>query len=220
MKEKNFERALPAGYKQALYINAKDIKLGIVLNLIALAVLGIVMAAAIASLGFADKLSLEAFAIDPLKLLVAYFVLFVSMILYTVLHELVHGVAYKTLTGEKLTFGISWSCAYCGVPNIFVYRGAALFSVLAPLVFFGLLFALLTAVALAIIGSSDNAAVLNALYAVYLALTVLQGLHLGGCSGDVYAAWLLCRRFKDERTLIRDTGPEQFFYVPSSDQAI
>ena len=202
MKEKNFERALPAGYKQALYINAKDIKLGIILNLIALAVLGIVMAAAIASLGFADKLSLEAFAIDPLKLLVAYFVLFASMILYTVLHELVHGVVYKTLTGEKLTFGISWSCAFCGVPHIFVYRRSSIISVIAPFTLFTLLFIPLLIILYFV----------SPLY--YLIVAFIFGLHLGGCSGDLYIFYLLTTKFKNDKTLIRDTGPEQYFYVP------
>ena len=34
-KEQNFERELPAGYKEAMYINAKGAKFGIILNVIA-----------------------------------------------------------------------------------------------------------------------------------------------------------------------------------------
>ena len=34
MKEQNFERELPEGYGQVYHINAKDKKIGIVLNLI------------------------------------------------------------------------------------------------------------------------------------------------------------------------------------------
>ena len=56
-KEQNFERELPLGYKQALYINAKNAKFGIIFNLIALVVLAIVMALASFSLRFNDKLS-------------------------------------------------------------------------------------------------------------------------------------------------------------------
>ena len=37
-KSENFERELPEGYKQVKYINAKDMKLGLILNGIALAV--------------------------------------------------------------------------------------------------------------------------------------------------------------------------------------
>ena len=119
-----------------------------------------------------------------------------------VLHELVHGIAYKTLTGEKLTFGISWSCAYCGVPNIYTYRKTAIISVMAPLVVFSVLFV----IALAILYS------ISPLY--YLAVAFVFGMHLGGCSGDIYVLYLLLTKFKNKKTLMRDTGPEQFFYIP------
>ena len=49
-----------------------------------------------------------------------------AMLLYIVLHELTHGIAYKLTTGRKLTFGFTLSVAYCGVPDIYVYRKAAM----------------------------------------------------------------------------------------------
>ena len=121
-----------------------------------------------------------------------------------VLHELIHGAAYKKLTGEKLTFGMSWSCAFCGVPNIFTYKRCALISVLAPFVIFSLIFIPLTV----------------ALYFVdthyYLLSALLLGLHLGGCCGDLYVSLLLLFKFKNKKLLMRDTGPEQFFYLPEN----
>ena len=57
-------------------------------------------------------------------------VFFLMLVLYILLHELVHGAAYKLLTGRKLTFGLTLSVAYCGVPDIFVYRNAALAALL------------------------------------------------------------------------------------------
>ena len=47
---RNFERELPDGYRQAKYINAKNAKFGIIFNLIALIVLAIVVIAAFALL--------------------------------------------------------------------------------------------------------------------------------------------------------------------------
>ena len=47
----------------------------------------------------------------------------------------------------------------------------------------------------------------------FLAASLILGLHIGGCVGDLHVAYLLDHQFKDNKTLIRDTGPEQFFYT-------
>ena len=204
-KEQNFERELPSGYRQAMYINAKNAKFGIIFNLIAVAVFVLVMAFAFISLKLSDSLSFEAFETEYFKLAIAYFVLLAGIVGYIVLHEIVHGIAYKALTGEKLTFGMSWSCAFCGVPHIFTYRRTAIIAVVAPLAVFTLL--LIPALVLLYYSSP--------LY--YLIFAAIFGLHLGGCSGDIYVLYLLIVKFKDKRTLMRDTGPEQYFYVPEAE---
>lgn len=201
LKEENFERELPAGYRQALYINAKSAKFGIILNLIAFAVLVVVLAAAILSVYLSGRLSFELLKIEYVQMHVTYFVFIVAMVGYIVLHELVHGIAYKLLTGEKLTFGMSWSCAFCGVPHIFTYRKTAIVSVIAPFAVFTFLFIPILVLLY----------FFSPLY--YLIAAFIFGLHLGGCSGDLYVLYLLTAKFKDPKTLMRDTGPEQFFYV-------
>lgn len=201
-KEQNFERELPSGYKQALHINAKNIKFGIIINLIALVVWAIVMVIAVLPLYFNDKLSYDIFNIDFNQFIVAYLILFASIIGYIVLHELIHGIAYKALTGERLTFGISWSCAFCGVPNIFTYRKTAIISIISPFAIFTLLFIPIIIIFYCI----------SPLY--YLIAAFVFGLHIGGCSGDLYVLYLLAAKFKNKKTLMRDTGPEQFFYIP------
>ena len=206
-KEQNFERDLPAGYKQALYINAKDAKFGIIFNLIALAVLAIIMVVAFLSLHLGGKLSADILDLEYLQLLIAYAVFFGTMIGYIVLHELVHGIAYKGLTGEKLTFGMSWSCAFCGVPHIYTYRKTALISVVAPFAVFTLLMLPLLVILYFI----------SPLY--FLILAFIFGLHVGGCSGDLYVLYLLTVRFKGKNVLMRDTGPEQFFYIPDGENS-
>jgi len=138
---------------------------------------------------------------DFLHLTVVYLIFFGSMLVYLVLHELLHGLAYRALTGEKLTFGISWSCAFCGVPQIYTYRKTAIIAVIAP-------FAVFTVLLIPIL-------VLLYFYSplYYLIAAFIFGLHLGGCSGDLYALYLLAVKYRDRKTLMRDTGPEQFFYV-------
>lgn len=206
-KEQNFERDLPAGYKQALYINAKDAKFGIIFNLIALAVLAVIMVVAFLSLHLGGKLSADILDLEYLQLLIAYAVFFGTMIGYIVLHELVHGIAYKGLTGEKLTFGMSWSCAFCGVPHIYTYRKTALISVISPFAVFTLLMLPILVILYFV----------SPLY--FLILAFIFGLHVGGCSGDLYVLYLLTVRFKGKNVLMRDTGPEQFFYVPDGENS-
>ena len=70
MKTKNFEKELPAGYRQALYINAKAAKFGIIFNLIALVVLVAVIVLAVISLHISDRPIPRFLEMDPLQLLV------------------------------------------------------------------------------------------------------------------------------------------------------
>ena len=198
MEHLSFERELPEGYCEKKHVNAKSFGFGLVMNLIGLAIF------AAATVPLVLLLNIRQNAIADHSFIViasAYAGVFMSLI-YIVLHELVHGWAYKRKTGERLTFGMSWSCAYCGVPNIFVYRKAALIAVAAPLVLFTLIFLPLTVWLY----------FTSPLY--YLIFAMIFGLHLGGCSGDCYVILLLLFKFKDERMLLRDTGPEQFFFLP------
>ena len=199
MKYKNFEKELPANYREVLHINAKNAKFGIIFNLLALVILAVVMFVAFIPLKGTDLTSVP---VESGAMLIGYFVFLISMIVYIVLHELVHGIAYKALTHEKLTFGLSWSCAYCGVPSLYVSRRTALIALAAPLVTFTLILLPLTAVLLFVHPY------------VYIAAAFLFGLHLGGCSGDMYMLLLLLFKYRDGALLMRDTGPEQFLYLP------
>ena len=128
------------------------------------------------------------------------FVFCVALIAYLFLHELVHGAAYKLLTGAKLTFGldIKSSIAFCGVPDIYVYRKTALIALLAPFCVF-----LLPAVLMFILpGAWDR-----------LLVMVFISCHVGGCTGDLYDAFLYLFRLRDPATLMNDTGPRQTFYM-------
>ena len=205
-KEQNFERELPQGYKEAMYINAKNAKFGIIFNAIALVVMVIVMAVAVLSLVCNNSILWPPYYAEPIDLMIACGVLLLVTLAYVILHELVHGCAYKTLTGEELTFGISWSCAFCGVPNIFTYRRTMLIAVLAPFVTFTLIFIPLLIILYTV----------SPIY--YFVMAFVFGMHLGGCAGDLYVSYLLMTKFKDAKTLLRDTGPEQFFYVPGGEE--
>ena len=193
MEGKNYELELPAGYENVLTIDATNKKLSLRLNLLGLIPL---IACLLLAWHVVPKDFDESFGSKALIYLGA-------MLLYIVLHELVHGIAYRALTHRKLTFGMKLTCAYCGVPDIYCYRRTALISLLAPFTVFTVVFA---ALALCL-----NDAVLRAFS------IVLLGQHLAGCSGDLYNTWLYLTRFRDPMTLMRDTGPVQSFYVKAAD---
>lgn len=198
MKQNNFEKTLPEGYRVIKHINAKSAKFGIIMNLIALGVLAAVMAVAALPVMLEWKMRITEIT---KTFWVPYIIFMLSMVIYIVLHEIVHGIAYKAMTGEKLTFGLSWSCAFCGVPNIYTYRKTALISVAAPLVVFTIIL-LPATIALFYVDT-----------VFYFISAFLLGLHLGGCGGDIYCIYLLMKH-RDPKLLMKDTGPEQTFYLP------
>lgn len=188
---KNYELQLPEGYREAMVVDAKDVKFGIAMNLAALLLMAVIIVPAVLLLkptNFFEYYSLT-----------RYFILLAVLFSYIVLHELIHGLAYKLLTGQKLTFGITLTVAYCGVPNIYVYRKAALIALLAPFVVFLPVFTIP-------IFLFEN--VWDQLLSA-----ILLAIHIGGCAGDLYDTILYLFRFRSPDTLMRDTGPKQTFYV-------
>ena len=114
---KYFERELPEGYRTVKTIDAKDKKVGILLNLIALIPLAISLVVTYFAMGK------PAFIIDEEnagEYSISLIVLLVVLIAYVILHELVHGAVYKYFTREKLTFGLTFTVAFCGVPQIYL----------------------------------------------------------------------------------------------------
>ncbi len=186
---KHFEEILPEGYREALVIDAKNTKLGLLLNLIAAA---IAVGAAVLGI-FLFQPSFQDVSLLHLFLFIAV------MLAYIVLHELVHGAVYKLLTKRKLKFGITLTVAFCGVPDVYVYRRAAMLALLAPFTVFTLVFGGLT---LWLPFAWDK-----------LAFLFLLGLHIGGCSGDLYVAGLYLFKFRNPTVLMQDIGPKQTFYV-------
>ncbi len=191
---KHYETELPAGYREAFVVDATEKKLAVRLNVIGAVIMAVLAGAAYLIIRPADFLKNVSMG--------SAFILTAAILVYMVLHELVHGAAYKLLTGQKLTFGLTLSVAFCGVPDIYVYRKASLISLLAPFCVFTVVFGALIAV-------------FTAPWDRFFA-AVLLAIHVGGCVGDLYDTWLYLTKFRDKRTLMRDTGPKQTFYVPGS----
>ena len=199
----NYYRELPQGYREVMVVDAKDNKKVAALFTVCSFVLG-----AIAFLpilinlngGFRSVIKGE----SSRTVFITYLVAMASFIAYIILHELVHGAAYRALTHQKLTFGLTLTVAFCGVPDVYTSRKTALIALAAPFVTFTVIFIPL------IIWLHS----VNQLY--YLFAGILFALHFGGCIGDLYMMYILLFKYKDPRTLMNDTGPKQTIYIPEN----
>lgn len=193
---KNYEDELPENYIEIKKIDATDKKTTRIFSLLSFGIL-------LVAVGVTLAVIWNDFVNEGHKLgsLAIHFGIFaVTLILYTVMHEAVHGICYKALTKKKLTFGLTMTVAYCGVPDIYVYRRAALIAVLAPFVVFSAVFGALPFLIPTMLGK--------------LLSGITLGVHVGGCVGDLYVTAILLK-YRDRRLLMRDTGPKQTFYLPN-----
>lgn len=114
--------------------------------------------------------------------------LFLLMIAYMVLHELVHGVAMKMCGTKKVKYGINGLYAFAGSEDYYGKK-AYIFIALAPVVLWGIVLAVI------------NAFVPEAwFWVVYL----LQVINLSGAAGDLFVTVKFSRFPKD--ILVRDYG--------------
>ena len=193
MKNDNFVRILPPSYTMAKKMDAKDLGFGLLLTLgsLILFVLSLILLAL--PLFLLDEVAIADTLWNEIHIIVI--VSSVGTFSYIVLHELSHGAAYKAMTGEKLTYGISWNCAFCGVPNIYTYRRTSIIAVYTPFVLFTVI--LLPAMILAYFFN----------IAIYIGLAVIFATHISGCIGDLYMGHMLLFKYKNPRVLCNDTGP-------------
>ena len=186
----NYFTDLPENYEEVKVIDAKDKKTILNMNLVGI----LIMLVSIVPLIIIKRVDLG--EIEPIQMLIALGIYLVGMIIYVILHELTHGLVYKVMTKQKLTFGMTLTCAFCGVPNIYVTKRTALYSILAPFVVFTIIF---LPIILILPASLYN-----------LAIILIFGTHTSGCVGDLYGTIVLSRLKGD--ILMNDTGPTQTFY--------
>ena len=182
---------LPENYKLDKTIDMKKMSTNIFLN-----VLNILFV--IISFLILIPLKFKEIKIDNLiELSIVMFIALIGFIIYIVLHELTHGLFYKIFTKQKLTFGVSLTYAYCGVPNIYVRKKETIIACLSPLIIFSIIFLTLIFI-------------LPPNY-INLSIIILFSFHFGGCSGDIFLSLILLTKYKKD-TYIKDTGPTQYIY--------
>ncbi len=183
---------LPEGYKDILSIDLqKDKKLFLLINILATVII-VVMAVPmhflvpITSLFDVSK-GLKAYTIR-------FVVLFVAMIAYIVLHELVHGITMKILGTKKIKYGFTGLLAYAGSDDYYDKKSYITIA-LAPIVIWGVVLAIIN-----IFVSSEW------FWVVYF----IQLLNVSGAAGDMYVTVKFAKLPKD--ILVRDYGVSMTVY--------
>ena len=159
---KTYEMDLPEGYNKVKIINSQDRKDDIV-EMICI---------------FSPSLLLLIFGNVFVKVTIiqwlTIFLLIPLIPAYIILHELVHGIIYLILTGQKFKIGRDDNGFYCILPQIYVYFRTQLLCAAAPLIFFTIILLLGTVIV-----------VINGSY-LFIALSGLLAFHFFVCRSDLY----------------------------------
>lgn len=178
--------ALPEGYKEIYAIDLqKDKKLSLLVNMLAIA---IAVVLAVPMHFFVPITTLFDMSHGMGNYLIRFGALLVLMVIYMVLHELVHGVAMKLCGTKKVKYGFTGLYAFAGSDDHYDKR-SYIFIALAPVVLWGLV--------IAVINPFVSA---QWFWVIYM----LQIINLSGAAGDLYVTVKFSRFPKD--VLIRDYG--------------
>ena len=199
-KTKYYYSDLPEDYEKDYVIDAKDKKFtivyGIILNFVLIA---LTITLCLVIKGASINEYKDFIANNYLFSMVSLIVFALALLAYIILHELTHGLFYKLLTHEKLTFGLTLTVAYCGIPTIYCKKIPAIITLLAPFITFTLAFGIP-------LFFTNN-------LLIYLLLSIILGIHVGGCIGDLYGTIIILFKYHGKDILINDTGPKQTFYI-------
>ena len=169
---------LPEGYAEIYSIDLqKNKKMSVWVNLIAVLIAGV--------------LGIGMHFIVPITTMfdgVKYGVMILLVILYIILHEVVHGIAMKICGTKKVRYGFTGMYAYAGSDDYYD-KTSYIFIALAPIVFFGVLLA-----------------VINLLVPIgwFWVVYVIQIINLSGAAGDLFVTIKFSRLPAD--ILVKDYG--------------
>ena len=177
---------LPEGYREICTIDLqKNKKMALVVNLLAIVIAALLAIPMHYVVPISSLFSME----NGMQSYMFRFVgMFVLLILYMVLHELVHGIAMKMCGTKKVKYGFTGIYAYA-TSNEFYDKKTYIFIALAPVVLWGIV--------LAVVNMFVS---LEWFWVVYL----IQISNLSGAAGDLYVTVKFLRLPSD--ILIQDYG--------------
>ena len=182
---KNFE-ILPDDYREIYSIDLqKNKKISVIVNGLAFVIAALLAIPMHFVVPFGTMLNLSSETED---MLIKYVVLIALMIVYMVLHELVHGIAMKICGTKKVKYGFTGLYAFAGSKD-FYDKKSYIFIALAPVVFWGI-----------ILGIINLFVPVEWFWVVYL----IQIINLSGAAGDLFVTFKFLRLPSD--ILVQDYG--------------
>lgn len=183
---------LPEGYHPLLSIDLqKDKRLALLINGIALGIMVILVAIMQPFVSFFTLF-------DMSQGLLAYSLCFLALsagiILYMILHELVHGIAMKACGTKKVRYGFTGLYAFAGSDDYYDKKSYIVIA-LAPVVIWGIVLLILNCVI-----------PVSYFWVVYF----IQIANISGAAGDFYVTWKFSRLPQD--ILVQDNGVSMTVY--------
>lgn len=187
---------LPQNYRPVLNIDLqKDKKLALLVNGLAIVIAVVLLIPGNMAVPAARLFDVE----DGMGVYFARLaVLLVGMVVYMVLHELVHGIFMRHYSHAKVRYGFTGLYAFAG-SDAYYAKVPYIVIALAPVVVWGLVLAVLCAVAPA-----------GWFWVAYF----IQIINLSGAAADLYVTVKFCTLPKD--ILVRDTGTAMTVYAPQA----
>lgn len=183
---------LPDGYSQIFRLDLqKDKKTALIVNALAFVLMIAVCVIGHLIVPIGTLFDMEQGTVQYLARLL---VICVGLIVYMILHELVHGITMKYMGTKKVKYGFTGLYAYAGSDDYY-YRRPYIVIALAPVVVWG---ALLLVVNCFVSG------------AWFWVVFIIQATNISGAAGDLYVVWRFCKMPED--ILVRDTGVAMTVY--------
>lgn len=182
---------LPEGYREILRIDLqKDKKLMLLVNGLAAVIMLAMLVVAFCVVPFSTMIDFINVSNTYIRLLV----MLALLLLYVVLHEVVHGIVMRRFCSAKVKFGFTGTYAFAGSQGYYCRKHYTIIA-LAPIVVWGIV--LLIA----------NFFVSEPwFYVVYF----VQAANISGAAGDLYVSWKMSKLPKD--ILVQDSGVSMTVY--------
>ena len=196
---KAYER-LPEGYAKIYSIDLqKNVKTAILVNLLA----GVIAALMVIPVHFAVPIQTLFFPVSGVgELQIKTVVMIGAMILYMILHELVHGVAMKICGTKKVKYGFTGMYAFAGSEDLYDKK-SYIFVALAPVVFWGVVLLII-----------NLFVPLGWFWVVYL----IQIANISGAAGDFFVTVKFLKMPRD--ILVQDYGVGMTVYSKEEIRAL
>lgn len=196
---KAYER-LPEGYAKIYSIDLqKNVKTAILVNLLA----GVIAALMVIPVHFAVPIQTLFFPVGGVgEFQIKTVVMIGAMILYMILHELVHGVAMKICGTKKVKYGFTGMYAFAGSEDLYDKK-SYIFVALAPVVFWGVVLLII-----------NLFVPLGWFWVVYL----IQIANISGAAGDFFVTVKFLKMPRD--ILVQDYGVGMTVYSKEEIRAL